>query len=113
MKEMIYTFAEQYAVWGILGMTVLAVLLLWRMLARLKQLNHSLKNIGEKVHNYLEAVLTEDTEETGSMQVPEKGRREERFLTGREREILSSRRREQEDEEKEAIFQEVIQEYFS
>lgn len=130
MKEQIIYFVDQYAVWGILIFTVMAVLLLWRLLRQQKRLNRSLGTITERIQAYFDVILTEEEPEEisereirqdhvsfaretrqGDVFPTAEARREERFLTREERELLEMRRKEQVPDEE--VFNTVLQEFFS
>ncbi len=113
MREIIFEFVNQYAVWGILVATIIATLLLWRGNKQIKRLNRSLSGITENIQDYLNVVMEEEAEEIFEPERVTRIRREDRFLTEEEREILLSRKKEQNVEENEAVFQAVMQEYFS
>lgn len=108
MKELIFHFVNQYALWGILIFTGISMLLLWRVLSQQKRLNRSLGLIVGNIQAYFDVILKEEPEELPVREV----RREERFLTGEEREPVRMRGREQTPEEEE-VFQAVMQEFFS
>lgn len=110
MKELIFQFIDQYALWGLLIITLLAVFLLARIHRQLGRLNRSLGMVTGNIQEYFNVIMAEEPE------LPEEPvkemRRGERFLTNEEREILTSRRREQSPEDEE-VFNSVMQEFFS
>ncbi len=112
MKESIFAFVNQYAVWGILLVTLAAALLLWRMHRQMKRLNKNLGTITAGISQYLNVIMEEDDEEELLSSRAREYRRDERFYGENAREARPVRRREQ-DSEDEAVFNEVIQEYFS
>lgn len=142
MKELIFQFIDQYVLWGLLLIAVLAVFLLTRIHSQLKRLNRSLGMVTGNIQEYFRVIMAEDTEaeseweEAGEVRRGVDFRREnlngraadgetryaaasnhemkrkERFLSEEEREIPASRRREQTSEEEE-VFNSVLQEFFS
>lgn len=111
MKEVIFEFVNQYAVWGILIVVCLAVFMMWRMHRQLKRLNRSLGTMTGKIQEYLKAVMEEEPKED-QMTEPERVWREEPFITKEEREFLAAGKREHSPED-EAVIHAVLQEYFS
>lgn len=122
MKEMIFQFIDQYAPWGLLILTILTVFLLTRIHSQLKRLNRSLGMVTGNIQDYFRVIMAEDAEEekTSTDSRWENSRekvsnremkRGERFLADGEREILASRRREQEPDDEE-VFNSVLQEFF-
>lgn len=107
MKELILEFLKEYAALGTVIITLLAVFVLWRMQRQLKRLNRNLAMITNKVQEYFDVIMSE--EEAEETRVPD--RREERYLTREEKEMLLSRPREKNPED-EAVFNAVLQEYF-
>lgn len=112
MREIIFEFVNQYAVWGILFITIVVAFLLWRMQQQLKRLNRSLTAVTGNIQEYFNVIM--EDEPVGDLQrTPTDGNwREERFLTNEEREILQARRREASPEEEE-VFHTMMEEYFS
>lgn len=104
MKEQIFEFVNQYAVWGILIGVLMIVFVLWRMKRQLKKLNRSLSSIAEKIQEYLTAVMEEEPD-SQPISIRENQNREP-FLVREEgkREINS---------EDEAVIHAVLKEYFS
>ena len=130
MKELIFDFVTQYAVWGILFFTAAAVFLLWRVLRQQKRLNKSLAMITGNIQAYFDVIMTEEEteepeaaplarqqrEETffadGERSVPRReGQRQETFSVGEERGIplaKTSRPGAEEEEVLNAVFQEFF-----
>ena len=127
MKEMIFQFIDQYALWGLLILTVLTVFLLTRLHSQLKRLNRSLGMVTGNIQEYFRVIMAEEDEEEKTstdskwasasgdnqrMATPNREmKRGERFLADGEREILVARRREQEPDDEE-VFNSVLQEFF-
>lgn len=127
MKEMIFQFIDQYALWGLLILTVLTVFLLTRIHSQLKRLNRSLGMVTGNIQEYFRVIMAEEDEEEKTstdskwasaprdnqrMATPNREmKRGERFLADGEREILVARRREQEPDDEE-VFNSVLQEFF-
>lgn len=150
MKEMIFQFIDQYALWGLLILTILTAFLLTRIHSQLKRLNRSLGMVTGNIQDYFRVIMAEDAEEEKTstdsewenskekvsdrerpydtepareakwassrdgqrMPTPNREmKRGERFLADGEREILASRRREQEPDDEE-VFNSVLQEFF-
>ncbi len=129
MKDLIFQFIDQYVLWGLLIITLLAVFLLTRIHRQLGRLNRSLGMVTGNIQEYFNVIMAEEPElpeepvkepwrvpvqsrESGQMKAPDREmRRGERFLTNEEREILTSRRREQSPEDEE-VFNSVMQEFF-
>lgn len=112
MKEFIFEFVNQYAIWGILILVFAAAFLLWRMHRQLKRLNRNLGMITGKIQEYFTVILEEAAPEETQRITPGEVRREERFLAQGERERLHTERKKQSPEE-EAVFHSVMQEFFS
>ena len=114
MKDLIFEFADQYAVLGILAVVLLAVFLLWRMHRQVKKLNRNLGMITGKIQEYFNVIM-EDEEPEGVQDAPARDtRRSDWEVTKEERDFLLSGRKEQHpDPEDEAVFNAVMQEYFS
>lgn len=125
MKELIFDFVNQYAVWGILIGVLLVVFALWRMQRQLKKLNRSLGAMTAKIQEYFTVIMEEEQEEPQlvstkeaerSTPVPARERERNTYVPVRERErnaqIQPSPRKVQSPEE-EAVLQAVLKEYFS
>ena len=112
MKELIFELVDRYAVWGILILAFAAAFLLWRMHRQLKRLNRSVGMIAGRIQEYFTAVMEGNVqEEPKQIAAGEAGRRD-RFLTYEERERIQTEKKKQNSEE-EAVFNSVIQEFFS
>ena len=129
MKELIIQFIDQYVLWGLMITALLAIFFLAGIHRRLGRLNRSLGMVTGNIQEYFNVIMTEETElledsasepqhRTASSGESERGkasdremRRGERFLTNEEREILTSRRRQQSPEDEE-VFNSVMQEFF-
>ena len=78
MKELIFQFIDQYALWGLLIITLLAVFLLARIHRQLGRLNRSLGMVTGNIQEYFNVIMAEEPE------LPEEPvkemRRGERFL---------------------------------
>ena len=112
MKELIFEFVNQYAIWGILILAFATAFLLWRMHRQLKRLNRNLGMITGKIQEYFTVIMEENAPEEPQRVTPAEVRREERFLTQGERERLHTEKKKQTPEE-EAVFNSVMQEFFS
>lgn len=98
---------------AVLLIGLLGVILLARMLRQIKRLNKNLGNITGNVQAYMDVILKEETEyeedskaETMQAQTEEKERRETK-------EAAMELEQEQQKIEDEALFNAVLQEYFS
>ena len=112
MKELIWEFVNQYAIWGILIFTFAAVFLLWRMQRQLKRLNRNLGMVTGKVQEYFSVVMEEAIQEEAQPIKTREVKREDRFFTNAERERMYTERKKQNPED-EAVFNSVIEEFFS
>lgn len=105
MKELIYEFVNQYAVWGILILTGTAAFLLGRMQRQLKKLNRNLGMITGGMQEYFQVIMDEEKQEEEQYPEEREIRKESRFPAQEERKKA--------DPEEEAVFNSVIQEFFS
>lgn len=112
MKELIFEFVDQYAVWGILILAFTAAFLLWRMHRQLKRLNRNMGKIAGSIQEYFTVIMEENVPEEPQRITAGEGGREDRFLTYEERERRLAERKKQNAEEEE-VFSSVIQEFFS
>ena len=112
MKELIFEFVNQYAVWGILLLVSAATFLLWRMHRQLKRLNRNLGMITGTIQEYFAVIMEEEAKEDLQPIPPRQIRREDRFLTSEEIERQLSEKKKKKSEEEE-VFNSVIQEFFS
>lgn len=111
MKDLIFAFVNQYAVWGILLAVLLAAFLQWRMHRQIKRLNRNFGVIAGKMQEYFNVIMEE--EEPKEMYRPtEDTHRRDWEITKEEREFLLSGKKKP-DPEDEAVFNAVMQEYFS
>jgi len=116
MREIIFEFVNQYAMWGILIVAFFSAIILIRMSVQLKRLNRNLSSVTGKVQEYFNAIMAEEPkseplEEPRRMSARENWR-EEKFLTKEERDMLLGRKNETTPEDEE-VFQAVLQEYFT
>lgn len=140
MRELIFQFIHQYALWGLLLIAILTVFLLTRIHSQLKRLNRSLGTVTGNIQEYFRVIMAEEPEEEAAQKETDERQRKtesawearwasasrdgqraaapnremkrgERFLADEEREILMSRRREQSSDEEE-VFNSVLQEFF-
>lgn len=131
MRDMIFAFIHQYAVWGILIAVVLALVVLHCMYRQIRKLNRSLGLVTAKVQQYFDIIMRDEEEEDEQSRRREVHReeeppgrytpREEDFrLTRGEREMLLSDRTDRMDhmdrkknKNQEEVLDAVLQEYFS
>lgn len=66
MKELIFEFVNQYAMWGILIAACLAAVLQWRMQRQLKKLNRSLGAVTGKIQDYFSIIMEGEGQEEHS-----------------------------------------------
>lgn len=111
MKDLVFNFVNQYAVWGIFLVVFLAAFLLWRMHRQLKRLNRNLAMITGKIQEYFDVIM-EDEEQGEVRPLAREMRREDWEVTKEERDFLLSRKKEHSPEDEE-VFNAVMQEYFS
>lgn len=112
MREIIFEIVNEYAVWGILLLAFVSVIILVRMNGQLRRLNRSLASVTGNVQEYFNVIMTEEPGEEPQPKATRESWKEERFLTKEEREMLLSHKKETTPED-EAVFQAVMQEYFS
>lgn len=110
MKENIFEFVNQYAVWGILILTFVGTFLLWRMQRQMKKLNGNLGMITKSVQGYFTVIMDENAKEDGRIE-NRQDRREDSFPDYEERERQMAEKKKQTSEE-EAVFNSVFQEFF-
>lgn len=116
MEEWMF-FLERYnailARAAVLLMGLIAIWLLARILRQIKRLNKSLGNITENIQAYFDVILREDEEEKGQ----EKEQGQEPMAvpvhTAQEGGQETPAKQDFDKEEKEEIFNAVLQEYFS
>ena len=133
MRDMIFAFIHQYALWGILVVAFAALIVLHCMYRQMRKLNRSLGMVTAKVQQYFDVILKEDEEEeepAGRAAVHSEGEPERRYrprgedfqLTRGEREMLLSDRAERggrnrtdrkKSKNQEEVLDAVLQEYFS
>ena len=131
MKELIFDFVTQYAVWGILIFTAAAVFLLWRVLRQQKRLNKSLAMITGNIQAYFDVIMTEEEPEEPEAAPLVRQPREEPFFADSDRGVSRRERQRQEtfsageersmpmtkkprpDGEEEDVLNAVFQEFFS
>lgn len=111
MKEQIFQFVNQYAVWGILLAVLLAFFVLCRMHRQLKKLNRSLSAMTGKMQDYFTAIMEEEPLEPVSISTKEPESTEEPFQrrTAEETGLKQKSKR----VEEEAIIHAVLKEYLS
>lgn len=63
MKDMIFAFIHQYAVWGILIAVVLALIVLHCTYRQMKKLNRNLGMVTAKVQQYFDIIMKDEDEE--------------------------------------------------
>lgn len=139
MRDMIFAFIHQYAVWGILLAAILGLVVLHCMYRQIRKLNRSLGLVTAKVQQYFDIILREEEEEEEpaereAVHIKEQPvhytPREEDFrLTRGEREMLLSDRNDRtarparaertdrtdrkKSKDQEEVLEAVLQEYFS
>ncbi len=114
MKDLIFGFVDQYAVWGILAFVLIATFLLWRMHRQVKRLNRNLGAITAKIQDYFNVILAEEESEEPQPLAARETPRRDWEVTKEERDfLLSGKKVHSPSAEDEAVFNEVMQEYFS
>lgn len=136
MRDVIFAFIHQYAVWGILLTTFLAAIVLHCVYRQMRKLNRNLSMVTAKVQQYFDIIMKEEEEEDlyrrreeYTEEEPSRRReihteeeqerryrpREEDFqLTRGEREMLLSDRSDRKKQKRqEEVLDAVLQEYFS
>ena len=63
MRDMIFAFIHQYAVWGILAIAILGLFVLHGMYRQLRKLNRSLGLVTAKVQQYFDIIMGEEEED--------------------------------------------------
>lgn len=106
MKEQIFQFVNEYAVWGILIAVLLTFFMLCRMNRQLKKLNRSLSGMAGKIQDYFTVIMEEEPLETP----PAAAKEAEHTEDLPKREIYERKNTRQEDE---AVIHAVLKEYLS
>lgn len=94
-------------------MGLIAIWLLARVLRQIKRLNKSLGNITENIQAYFDVILMEEEEEKGQEKEQEPEPLQAPVHTAQEGGQQADAKQDFDKEEKEEIFNAVLQEYFS
>ena len=110
MREQIFEFVNQYAVWGILLTGLLMLFVLFGVHRQLKKLNRSLSAMTRKLQEYFTAIVEEEQPEEQPISTREKENTEDVHIKKEERVNAKANVKKMEDE---AVIHAVLKEYLS
>lgn len=115
MREIIMQYIQNYQIIAIAVISLLALIVLLRMQSQLKRMNRNFTIITCKMQEYFDVILQEEEEglTESRVQYEQRSIPQEIYLSKQEKDMILSKPANKVKKEDEAVFNTVLQEYFS